>query len=57
MRAMFKNPLFLLVVSLSKCVGMIFTLTQVHLFHDRTKHNTAKHGCTRKIVCSSSKGC
>ena len=43
MRAMFNNPFSLLVVSLSRCVGVTFELPQVHFsFLTEFKHNTAK---------------
>ena len=34
---MFKNPLYLFVVSLSRCTGVIFEQTQVHFFFDGIK--------------------
>ena len=49
--------LSLSVVSLSWCGGVVFELPRVHFsLLTEFKHNTAKHSCTRKIVCSSSKG-
>ena len=57
-RAMFKNPSSLSVVSLSRGTGVIFAPTQVHSsFLTRSRPNTAKHSCTREKLCSLSSGC
>ena len=53
-----QKPSCLLVVSLSRGTGVIFAQTLVHYsFLTRSRRNTAKHSCTRKRVCSLSKGC
>ena len=49
MRARFKKPSCLLVVSLSRCTGVIFAQTLVHCsFLTRSRRNTVTHSCTRK---------
>ena len=57
-RVQFRNQFCLLAVSLSRGTGVIFARTQLHCsFLTRSRPNTAKHSCTRKRVCSLSKGC
>ena len=57
-RLQFRNQFCLLVVSLSRGTGVIFVQTLVHCsFLTRPRYNTAKQSCTRKRVCSLSKGC
>ena len=53
-----QQPICLLVVPLSRSTRVIFAQTLVHCsFLTRSRRNTVKLSCTRKRVCSLSKGC
>ena len=56
-RVLCRNQFCLLAVSLSRGTGVIFVQIPEHCsFLTRPRRNVATHGCTRKRVCSLSKG-
>ena len=56
-RVQFRNQFCLLAVSLSRGTGVIFVQILEHCsFLTRPRRNVAIHSCTRKRVCSLSKG-